>query len=220
MAKLESTSRLTALLIDDDPIVASTVADGLRRSNFDVTVATRGADGLDHARRSRFSIAILDYAMPEMDGGHIAGVLGALSQPFMFLAASSDEHIVARVIAAGALAYVVKPVDPLNFGPTVRAAALRGMDIAALTERADRLARRIDSDRDVSVCVGLIMVQRGVSREVAYETLRQHARRTRRRLPELAAEMMQGTSLLFGLSIVDPGKPAADRAATSVADST
>lgn len=194
-------SRNRLLLVDDEPLIAMTLAEALRRASFDVSVTTSPDEGLGLARATAFSLVILDYAMPGRDGLATAAELATLRRPFMFLSAYSDERLVESAIAAGALAYVVKPIDPQQLVPTVRAAVTRAGQIAELRERSERMAQAIESNRDVSVAVGLLMAQRGVSRQIAYETLRQHARRSRRRLQDVAADVTGGADFVYGLEI-------------------
>jgi hypothetical protein len=47
------------------------------------------------------------------------------------------------------------------------------------------------------------MAQRGLPRQAAYDTLRQHARRTRRRLADLAAEVSAGAEALFNIPALE-----------------
>lgn len=192
------------LLVDDEPLVIATISDTLQRAGFDVTATTVASDAIEFARGGRFSLAILDYLMPGLNGVEAAALFAQLRQPFIFLSAYSDEALVSAAISAGALAYVVKPVDPIHLIPTLRTAIQRAREIAALVEQGERFAQTIDTNREVSVAVGLLMAQRGVSRQVAYDTLRQHARRTRRRLADLAAEVAAGAEALFNIPALEP----------------
>jgi AmiR/NasT family two-component response regulator len=203
MSGSKSSQEQRVLLMDDEPVIVATLADGLRRAGFDVTATTAAAEALEHVRQATFALAILDYAMPGQNGLEAAALLTKLHQPFMFLSAYSDPELVDQAIIAGALAYVVKPIDPVQLIPTVRAAAQRAQEISALLEQTERLSKAIDTNRDVSVAVGLLMAQRGLSRRVAYETLRQHARRTRRRLSDLAAEITVGAEALYAVPVAE-----------------
>lgn len=191
------------LLVDYDPIIVATISECLQRAGFDVTATTLASDAIERVRRGRFSLAIIDYATPGPNSLEAAKLFAQMRQPFIFLSAYSDDTLVSGAISAGALAYVVKPIDPIHLVPTVRTAIQRAREFAALVEQGERLTRTIDTNRDVSVAVGLLMAQRGLPRQVAYDTLRQHARRTRRRLAELAAEVAAGAEALFNIPVLD-----------------
>jgi len=197
------------LLLADEPIVLATLADALRRAGFEVTTVTEASEALEQARRARFSLAVLDYAMPGQNGLELAAGLAQLRQPFMFLSACNDESLVGQAVTAGALAYLVKPIDPPQLVPTVRTAVRRAREIEALIAQSQRLSDSIETNRDVSVAVGLAMAHRGLTRQAAYETLRQHARRMRRPLRELATEIIAGVERLHAIPGADLSAAAA-----------
>ena len=188
------------LLADDEPLIVATLAAALERAGFQVATANDAADALARVQAANFSLAILDYAMPGQDGLQLAAALSQLRQPFIFLSAYSEELLVERAVAAGALAYLVKPVDPVRLIPTVRAALHRAREISALVDEKQRLSESILTNREVSVAVGLIMAQRGLPRQTAFELLRQQARRTRRAVRDLALEITAGAEKIYGLS--------------------
>ena len=198
------------LLVDDEPVVLATLSEGLTRAGFSVVAASGSAQALAQVREARYALAILDYAIPGVNGLGIAQEMTQLRQPFMFLSAYAEHELVDRAVAAGALAFVVKPIDPVQLVPAVRAAVQRAHEMSALLEQTERLSKAIETNRDVSVAVGLLMAQRGLSRRVAYETLRQHARRTRRRLHEFAAELTASAELIFSVPVGDCASGADD----------
>jgi response regulator NasT len=207
------------LVVDDEPIIVATLADGLRRAGFEVTGAVSADEAIAHVRAGSFALAIVDYAMPGLNGLEAAVTFTELRQPFMFLSAYSDPELVERAILAGALAYLVKPIDPVQLVPSVRTAAQRAREMVALLEQSERLAKAIDTNRDVSVAVGLLMAQRGLTREKAYDALRNHARRHRRRLVELAKEITAGAEALYGIPSGELSGRATDKNSSEPDDS-
>jgi len=207
MESTRPSSGQRVLLVDDDPIIVATTSDGLRRAGFDVTATTNVTDALEQVAKKPFALAIVDYAMPDQNGLEVAASLTKLRQPFMFLSAYCDEDLVSQAVLAGALAYVVKPIDPTKLVPLVRAAIQRAQEITALLDQTERLTKTVETRRDVSVAVGLVMAYRGVTRRVAYEAIRQHARRSRRKVPEVAAEITSGAEALYGLPVDPSGDP-------------
>jgi response regulator NasT len=162
-------------------------------------------------RQGSFALAVIDYAMPGLNGLEAATLFAQLRQPFMFLSAYSEAALVSAAVAAGALAYVVKPIDPIHLIPTIHTAISRAREIAALVEQNEQLTRTIDSNRDISVAVGLLMAQRGLPRQAAYDMLRQHARRTRRRLADLASEVAAGAEALFKVPAIETAERRASK---------
>lgn len=187
------------LLADDEPLIVATLGAALEQAGFQVTTATDAAEALERARTVNFSLSILDYAMPGQDGLELAAALSGLRRPFIFLSAYGDEDLIERAIAAGAFAYLVKPVDPVRLIPTVRAAVSRAREFSALVDERERLSEAVLMNREVSVAVGLIMALRGMSRQAAFELLRQQARRTRRTIRELAQQVITSMDTIYAI---------------------
>jgi two-component system response regulator ResD len=64
------------LVVDDDPMVATTVQRVLRPEGYDVDVALGGAQALEKARAHRPDLVVLDLMMPGIDGLEVCGSCG------------------------------------------------------------------------------------------------------------------------------------------------
>ena len=137
-------------------------------------------------------LAILDVRMPGLSGIDLAWRLHDANNdvPFIFLTAYSDEELVEQASEAGAMGYVVKPADPDRLVPAIEAAFARAGDVRKLRETGRQLQTALDADRDVSLAIGILMERRGLGRQDAFELLRGHARTERRKLIELAREIV------------------------------
>ena len=79
--------------------------------------ATSGEEALRLALRERFAVALIDVAMPRMNGFEVATHLKALERsrdiPIIFITAFGDDpEEIHRAYAAGGADYLVKPLDP------------------------------------------------------------------------------------------------------------
>jgi CheY-like chemotaxis protein len=103
--------RRRVLVVDDDEDVAESVADLLRVLGHDVATAPDGPHALDVAARFRPEIAILDIALPVMDGYELAEQLASTGDaPFLIaLSGYGQQQNRERGHAAGFSAYLVKP---------------------------------------------------------------------------------------------------------------
>jgi CheY-like chemotaxis protein len=63
------------LLIDDDDLVAATIAAQLQWGGHEVHLATNGREGLDAHKAGTFDAVLLDLFMPEMEGLEFIRVL-------------------------------------------------------------------------------------------------------------------------------------------------
>jgi signal transduction histidine kinase/CheY-like chemotaxis protein len=105
------------LLVDDKPENLTTLTSILQRPDYRLITATSGEEALRHALRDRFAVALIDVAMPRMNGFEVATHLKALERsrhiPIIFITAFGDDpEEIHRAYAAGGADYLVKPLDP------------------------------------------------------------------------------------------------------------
>jgi PAS domain S-box-containing protein len=103
-----------ALVVDDDPSTARSLARLLRVWGFEVGVAENGPDALEQARRLRPDVALLDIGLPGIDGREVARrIRQEAPGPVLLLAvtAYSDPDDLRLALEAGFDHYLVKPID-------------------------------------------------------------------------------------------------------------
>lgn len=188
----------TLLLVEDDRLVLSTLANGLRGAGFAVLTA----ESVNEAEEllsggQRPDLAIVDVLMPVRNGLELAQRLRELDHiPFVLLTACSDAPVVEQATRAGALAYLVKPVDVPQLLPAIEAALARASEISELRDVRRQLQTALDSDRETNVAIGVTMVQHGIDRAESFELLRRTARSQRRKLLDLAKEVVAAQETL------------------------
>lgn len=104
------------LLVDDRPENLVTLQAILERPDYRLVSTSSGEEALRYALRERFSVALIDVAMPVMDGLEVATHLKALERsrdiPIIFITAFGDDpREIHRAYAAGGADYLVKPLD-------------------------------------------------------------------------------------------------------------
>jgi len=138
------------LLIDDDTRLAAMVADYLRASQFEVTLAETGAAGLQQLRARSFDLILLDLMLPDTDGLDLFRTLSALPAghgvPVIMLTARGDPMDRVVGLEIGAEDYVAKPFEPRELLARIRVVLRRGK--AGSEARADILRfGRLEIDR-------------------------------------------------------------------------
>ncbi len=106
------------LLVEDDLDIATLVKLSLEEfGGLSVTHFTSGRAALDAVTAIAPDLVILDYRMPEMDGGEVIAQLRGNERtraiPVIFMTASVMPEHVARLRDMGAAAVIPKPFDPL-----------------------------------------------------------------------------------------------------------
>lgn len=200
--EISATKRL--LLLDDDRLVLATLGEGLRQAGYRVVTASSVEEAEDVLAAGDVDLAIFDVRMPGTTGIELAWRLHDANSevPFIFLTAYSDDELVEQAAEAGAMGYVVKPADPDRLVPAIEAAFARAADAKKLRETGRQLQTALDADRDVSLAIGIMMERRRLGRQEAFELLRGQARTERRKLIDLAREVVLAVEKLNLISAV------------------
>lgn len=189
---MTSTSK-NLLLVDDDRLVLVTLAAGLSEQGYSVQTA----ETLDAAEAllsggEKFDLAIIDISLQERSGFELAERLRTLDHvPFIFLTAYSEPKFVEQASQYGALCYLVKPIDPIQMGPVVKAALDRADELRSLKNSKLDLQDVLDQDRVINVAIGITMVLNKLSRKAASDLLRSTSRNQRCKLIEVAKKMVE-----------------------------
>ena len=108
-----ATPEITVLLVDDDRLALATMAHSLRSNGFRTVEAESGSVALDLWKAAAPSIAIVDYDMPGLSGLDVLRQLTQLKLrvPAIVITAHDEPETRSQCIAAGAQAYLCKPLD-------------------------------------------------------------------------------------------------------------
>lgn len=110
-------------IVDDDQAMREALFDLLQVAGFSARAFDSAAAFLSDFAQNSVDLLITDVRMPGMDGLQLQQRLSALapSLPIIFVTGSSDPDTKGRAMAAGAFAYLNKPV-----GDEALLGALRG----------------------------------------------------------------------------------------------
>ncbi len=118
----------TVLLVEDDPVLRSTLAYKPVARSFRVLTAADGEAGLDQARKagSRLDLVVLDVMLPGMSGFQVLRILRTETDiPILMLSARGEEQDRIDGLELGADDYVVKPFALRELMARVRAGVRR-----------------------------------------------------------------------------------------------
>lgn len=102
------------LIVDDDKTTRKLLSFYLKGSGFEVVTAENGLDALEKLGMNDINLVMTDLNMPYMDGIELVKTLKAdpnLAQiPIIMVTTEADINEQNRAFAAGANAYITKPV--------------------------------------------------------------------------------------------------------------
>ena len=188
------------LIVDDDAILLQFIGEVLRHAGYDTVAASSGAQAIAQIEAREPDLALLDITMPGMTGLELARHLNELTTvPFMFLSAIGDTDSAKQAAAYGAVGYVVKPVDAERLMAAFEAGLARADEIRQLRRTETNLNAALAAGRETSLAVGLLMGRFQTDRNTAFEVLRDHARSSRRKINEVADQLLAAEETLNSL---------------------
>jgi len=112
---------LSLLYIEDNPANTEVIARFIEtRPNSRLKAAMSGQAGLDCAVRERPDVILLDVHLPDIPGDLVLNQLKArpatAAIPVVILSADATPVVMRRLLSAGAVAYLTKPVDLAELG--------------------------------------------------------------------------------------------------------
>lgn len=186
------------LIAEDNDLVSLTLEEQLKGLGYEVVgIARTGAEAVMLATRLKPDLVIMDIRMPEMDGAEAtARIRDQTGIPVVMLTAFSDKETIRRAEAAGALAYLVKPVNEQELPPAISIALARHRELQNLRNENLELQEALEARKLIERAKGILMQRLGLSERDAYERLRQRARDKRTKMKDIAQAIIEAEELL------------------------
>lgn len=208
MIEKQNKTEHSILLVDDDRLVSSTLATGLEAAGYHINKV----ESVDEAeawldKNPRPDLVLLDFSMPERLGVELAPKLKEKQNiPFIMLTAFGEKETVDLATQAGAISYLVKPVNLTQVIPAIETALKRSEDLVSLKKSSEMLQTALDGDRAVSVAIGVVMEKHKLSNAEAFETIRRAARSNHQKLIDVANEIIAASDTLNAVIMRKKGK--------------
>src|SRR3954469_17106500 len=123
---------MRVLVAEDEPLLADTVAEGLRRLSMAVDVCYDGAEAIELAMVHRYDVAVLDRDMPGATGDEVCRqiVQGGAGTRVLLLTAAAGIRDRVDGLSLGADDYLTKPFAFAELAARVQALARRSRTAA------------------------------------------------------------------------------------------
>ena len=139
-------------------------------AGYSVTAAGNVTEAIEAVTAERPDLAILDIRLPGDSGLSLSATLrNRFTVPFLFHSALCDADTLRQATAAGALAYIVKPLPSQPFVFTISTALQRAQEMQRLRETAAHLSSALQQGRSVSIAIGVVMERLHLSQQQALE---------------------------------------------------
>jgi two-component system, response regulator PdtaR len=141
--------------------------------------------------KHRPDAVIMAVGLPDGDGVEAARqVMASRACPVVLLTSHTDTAVSERAIAAGVLAFLVKPLRPEELGPALDVAVSRFRELSAMRQENETLKRTLETRKLVERAKGILMKRLGLSEPDAFRRIQKTAMDTRRPMSEVAQALL------------------------------
>src|SRR5258706_567969 len=107
------------LIVDDDQGLLRLIRKALQREGFSTAIADSGRAALDWLAHHHAALMLLDLKLDDIQGSELIERIQQLGPPppFIIITGQGDERVAVNMMKRGAIDYLVKDVDFLQFVP-------------------------------------------------------------------------------------------------------
>ena len=145
------------LIVDDMEDLRISLAGLVKKEGYSVSTAADGAGALEIATSSIIDLIFLDIGLPDADGIRLIGRLKEIvpDVDIVMLTGINDAKTAVDSLRAGAVDYIVKPFDIIEFRSTLR----RIMQSRLMGKKALLETREVGLDRIIGTCEAMRRVK-------------------------------------------------------------
>jgi two-component system, response regulator PdtaR len=177
------------VIADDEPITRMDIREILTGAGYQVVgEASDGFDAVELCRNERPDMVLLDIKMPLLDGLKAARIIHEekLTGAILLLTAYSGKEFVDQAKGAGVMGYVVKPIREEALLPMVEVAIAKGRELVEKDQEIVKTRQRLEDRVIIEKAKGILMKQRNVDEEEAFQIIRKLGMDKRRPMRDIA----------------------------------
>lgn len=189
---------LRILLVDQNMTRASILEEGLREAGYtNVTVIRNMQNLLRRIVDEDPDVICIDLENPNRDVlEQMFQVSRVVRRPVAMFVDRSDSDMIKAAVESGVGAYVVDGLKKERVKAVVDMAVSRFKAFNDLREELDQAKQALGERKVVERAKGILMKERGLTEEAAYELLRKAAMSDNRRVVEIAQAVITAAGLL------------------------
>ena len=190
---------LKVLIVDYDKLRSKPLKQSLIDSGFDVVAHVENDVAL-HAKclALKPDVVIIDTDSPNRDTLENICVMSMHDpRPIVMFTHDGNKEQIKLATQAGVSAYVVGTIPSERLAPVIDAAIARFEEFKNLRNELLQAKTKLDERKVIERAKGLLMKQRGLDEDAAYEMLRSMAMKKNMKLADLSNQLLEAASLLI-----------------------
>ena len=190
--------KIDVMLIDAHSGRAAILEQALSDAGYRIAVRTVSTDRLlQQVQDAKPDVILIDIDLPDRDTlEQLRDVGQNQPRPIVMFAERSDSETTAAALRAGVSAYVVDDLNPRRLKPIMDVAIARFREYQALRRELEETRNRLAERKIIEKAKGLLMAQRDLNEEDAYQTLRKLAMDRNQRVGEVARTVVSLLEML------------------------
>lgn len=190
----------TVLIVDDDPAIRLVLTKSLLTLGYTVVgAAETGEEAIRLALQARPQIILMDARIPAPDGLEASRAINEHHPtPIVLMTAYSDAETIEQAKEAGIMAFLRKPFDIEELEPTIEIAIKRFEDLQTLRGAVRELEGKLEHRKVIERAKGILMEQRKITEQEAFNRIRRLSMSSRRPIHEVAEAVILGIQCLQG----------------------
>ena len=193
---VESTVKI--VIVDESPIRAAILEEGLREAGFTAVEHIREMQNL-LARIYALDpdVIVIDLENPSRDVlEQMFQVSRAVRRPVAMFVDQSDSASIQASVDAGVSAYIVDGLKKERLKPILDLCISRFNAFAKLQDELDRAKSALEDRKVIDRAKGILMKLKGLTEDEAYVLLRSTAMREKKKIGEIAQSILTASEML------------------------
>jgi len=196
---VKKSSRIKIYIAEDESIILMNFKMILQQLGYEVVgSAVNGEKALKDILELKPDLLLLDINMPRLDGISLfESVSKAYDAACIFITGHFSEAFVEKAKKAGALGYLIKPVDEKQLKASIEVAVARFDERCILRDETEKLRADLSDRKYIERAKGILMDSFGLKEGEAMARLQKLSRDKNKKLAVIARELIEKEKIMM-----------------------
>jgi response regulator NasT len=191
---------LRIMLVDDDPVRAASVEEGLRACGYDVlSIISATAALLFQIEQHRPDVVLIDMKFPGRDILESLAVVNRHNPtPMVMFTEEDDPSYIQQAFHAGISTYLMEGINPAKVKPVIDVALAQFRSFQSLRNELIQTRNQLEAQKQLSRAKALLMKQKNLTEDAAHKMLLQMAMDNNLKIADVARMVVTTLSITEG----------------------